>query len=390
MNEGTQLPAEKEYRFDRVPPEQVVAAAIWEYCREWMQQPNTSRKEAVKRGRRATLGKLFGTEGFPSTAWLNLSQTRQKECAERWRIAPEELEACGVWDLIKGFCTDGPQSETTWKRRLRKTGRVIFDLGVAPRDVRISQIRAVVVATAERMKLQAAVRGKNQAAIEKALLAPVKKEKLAALENKQMAAMPQQPQPTRAALHTRFQAWLDAHQEWWEGRGTRGRPAARDAMMPIREEPNRMERWEQALRELGCVVYNVGPVASEISTKAPRRKPTRAELLNSFEAWLDANPAWWNGRGTRGRRGITVGKRTFNDGLRYLAWLRITRAFDKGTRTRSPDLAACEFTGKQPTEFKIWLSLPADQRVRRRWAHQEVTRWLKFVTALGAGVSELD
>lgn len=94
---------------------------------------------------------------------------------------------------------------------------------------------------------------------------------------------------------------------------------------------NTPEEWRNALRRVGCVVFDLGAPPRGVRIHGRSRDsdsgelPTRAELLTRFEAWLDVNPEWWEGRGRRGVRRGAAGKREPKDGLRALMWTRLRR-----------------------------------------------------------------
>lgn len=237
---------DEEWRFDRVIADHLWAACIWEYCREYVR---SLPKPGLQRLRRiggmcgtdnaATLGAATMEKQFPEVPWLRLPVSDRNRLSRRWRYAPGDLEDYSEMDLI---CAVDPRE---LRSAFHRVGRVVFDLGPAP------------------------IAPKN--------------------------------------------------------------------------------------------------VASDRVT-SPGSRPTRAELIGRFEAWVDAHPEWWDGRGRRGARRGAAGKRDPNDGLRALAWTRLrsrnssdgkVEEIVKGARAHPwlGGILSAERTRKFPSEATAWMKL---------------------------------
>lgn len=85
----------------------------------------------------------------------------------------------------------------------------------------------------------------------------------------------------------------------------------------------------------------------------PPRQPTYAERLAEYEAWLDAHPEQWDGRGDGRTVTKVAGKRSPRDGLRALAWTKIREASES-------DKAACEYLAEmfaRDSSLKAWFAI---------------------------------
>jgi hypothetical protein len=226
-------PCEDQYRFDRVKPGQEWAALIWESCREWVECPQNETKEARGTERTRTIGTLRRHEFFPDSPWLTLTTEQRTQLAESFCVAPGEIESYGA-------LVDSPsKTADEWRVFLRRQGCVVFDLGVPPRDG--------------------------------------------------------------------------------------------------------LAKWQPL----------------------PKRYPTRAALLTKFEAWLDQNPTWWERQGDRRISELLTGKTKPIDGLRWLAWARISRAATV-SRQKTADGNAQDFVSESE-DFSVWLRLPATAAKRSEW-----------------------
>lgn len=240
--------AEAEWRFDRVVPPHRWAACVWEYCREYVRSlPEPALKRLRRNGGRygtdnaATLGAVTMEKQFPQVPWLSLPVSVRHRLSRRWRYAPGDLEDYSMMDLI---CAGDPQDPRELRSAFHRLGRVVFDLGPAPLD------------------------------------------------------------PKHVA----------------SGRVT-----------------------------------------------SPGSRPTRAELIGRFEAWVDAHPEWWDGRGRRGARSGAAGKRKPKDGLRALAWTRLRRLNSSDGRVEEIvkaqgalswlGILTAERTRKFPGEAEKWTKL---------------------------------
>ncbi len=131
------------------------------------------------------------------------------------------------------------------------------------------------------------------------------------------------------------------------------------------------------LRNQGKVVFDLGAPPRDAITPqramdpATIKLPTRANLLQKFEAWLDSNPEWWDGRGKRGTRQGTAGKRSPREGLRVLAYSRLRRKFDGN------DAAVSDFLKRNASELAWWQVHLSSERARKLPA--EAARWQKMV-----------
>lgn len=130
-----------------------------------------------------------------------------------------------------------------------------------------------------------------------------------------------------------------------------------DALAMLSEFDRRRSaaEWRTELAGVGCAILDFGQ----------KGRHTKAQLEGRFRAWLNANPDWYSGDGDGRVVDRAIGKRSPDDILRRIAWVRLLGEAGREGRRKVATEVAVEMVNSVP-EFRLWLGLPTGTK-RSLW-----------------------